>query len=58
MPDGTDWWKIILGLVLLIILLMIISPLLPVIIRVVFWILSLPFKLIKAIFKPRKRRNK
>lgn len=56
--EGNDWWKLILGLILLIILLVLLSPILPLVLSGIVWIIKLPFKLIKAIFKPKQKRKK
>ncbi len=44
--DEPDWFRIILGLLALIILLIIIMPILPKIFEIIIWIISLPFKFI------------
>lgn len=51
MPDDTEWWKILLAVVLIILLIVILFPVLPWIIKGLFWIISLPFKAIAALFK-------
>ena len=51
MPDDTEWWKILLAVVLIILLIVILFPVLPWIIKGLFWIISLPFKAIVALFK-------
>ena len=48
---GEGWWKIIVGLLFVILLLVIFMPLLPTLVNVVIKILMLPFKLIGAIIK-------
>lgn len=57
MPDDIPWWKIVLGIILLILLLMLLFPILPYIVKGVVWIVMLPVKAVKAIFKP-KNKNK
>ena len=49
--------KWILGLLALIILLILFSPLLPFIVKAILWVISLPFKLIGAVIKLFKRRK-
>ena len=51
MPDDTEWWKVLLAVVLIILLIVILFPVLPWIIKGLFWIISLPFKAIAALFK-------
>ena len=55
MPDDIPWWKILLGIVLLILLLMLLFPILPWLIKGIVWLL--PVKAVKVIFKP-KNKNK
>lgn len=59
--DGYEWWKILLAVLLLILLIVILFPILPWIIKGLFWIISLPFKAIAALFKSidkaRKKRK-
>ena len=49
--DGYEWWKILLAVLLLILLIVILFPILPWIVKGVFWIISLPFKAVAALFK-------
>lgn len=60
-----DTFKILLGILLLIVLIVALSPILPVVINVILtvlkaivtgiiWVITLPFKLLKAIFKKRE----
>lgn len=49
--DGMDWWKIVLMLLCLVVLLVALMPILPYIIKAVVWVILLPFKAIAAIFK-------
>lgn len=51
MPDDGEWWKILLAVLLIILLIIILFPVLPWIIKGLFWIISLPFKAIAALFK-------
>lgn len=57
MPDDIPWWKILLGIVLLILLLMLLFPILPWLIKGIVWLVCLPVKAVKVIFKP-KNKNK
>ena len=52
-PDKPDWWKIVIGVVLLILLLVVlqVTGILPLIVHIVGWIVLLPFRLIGGIFK-------
>lgn len=52
---GDDTWKLILAIILLLLLVMILWPILPFIIRVLIWIVCLPFKAIAAIVKACKK---
>lgn len=60
-PDDGEWWKILLAVLLIILLIIILFPVLPWIIKGLFWIISLPFKAIAALFKSidkaKKRRS-
>lgn len=57
LDDESNWWKILLGIILLVVLLIILFPILPWIIKFVFWIICLPFKAIGALFKAVKKRR-
>ena len=46
-----EWWKIILAVLALIVLLVLLWPILPPIINALIWLISLPFKALAAIFK-------
>ena len=50
-PDDLDWWKILLAVLALIVLLIIFMPILPYVIKAVVWVILLPFKLIGWIIK-------
>ena len=50
-PQSWDWWKILLGVLALILLVVCMAPVLPYIIQFVVWIILLPFKIIGAIIK-------
>lgn len=58
--EGYDWWKIVLAVILIVLLLIILAPVLPYILRVVVWLVCLPFKAIAALFKgvDNKRKRK
>lgn len=55
--SSNDWLKWVIAIVALIVLLPILVYLLPVVIKVVVWVISLPFKLIKAIGKLFKKKE-
>ena len=61
---GDKDWEKILGTILLmigiILIVIMLAPLLPVLIRLVIWLIALPFRLIRAMVKSLKniRRNK
>ena len=52
--DEINWGKIILAIILIIILLIIFYPILPYIIKFVVWLVMLPVKLVKSIFKKKE----
>jgi hypothetical protein len=62
-PDvtGLAWWQILLLLILVVFLLILLWPVLPYIIRFIWWLILLPFKLIglivKAIKKGKEKRK-
>lgn len=56
--SDTDWWKILLGVILLILLLIILAPVLPYIIRGILWLILLPFRAIGALFKTTKKGHR
>ncbi|MEG2540371.1 MAG: hypothetical protein RSB59_01160 [Clostridia bacterium] len=58
MEDDPAWWKILLGVIMLVLLLIILSPILPFIIQGLVWIICLPFKAIGALFKAIKNSNR
>lgn len=58
LDEETDWWKILLGVILLVILLIILAPILPYIIRGILWLILLPFRIVGAIFKAIKNKRK
>jgi len=55
--DEISIWKLLLGVLLGIILIIILAPLLPVIIRAIFWVIKLPFELIKLIVNGIKKKR-
>ncbi len=55
--SSNDWLKWVIAIVALIVLLPILVYLLPVVIKFVVWVISLPFKLIKAIGKLFKKKE-
>ena len=60
--EGADNWfiyllGIILGIIVLILILYVAGPILPYIIKGIVWIITLPFRAIKAIIKALKKRN-
>lgn len=58
MPSETDWWKIVLALLLVILLLVVLAPVLPYIVQGVIWVVTLPFKAIKGLTKRKKKSGK
>ena len=58
MPGETEWWKIVLALILLVLLIVVLSPVLPYIISGIVWLVGIPMKLIKSISKANKQRKK
>ena len=63
LDDGLDWWQIILAILLVILLVIILWPIMPYVIKGVFWVICLPFKLLGALFKSidkgvKKRKEK
>lgn len=64
-PDvtGLEWWQILLAILLIILLVIILWPIMPYIIKGVIWLICLPFKALKALFKSidqgvKKRKEK
>lgn len=51
MDDDINWWQILFSVVCFVLLLLILYPLLPIVVSVVFSLLMLPFKAIKEIIK-------
>ncbi len=57
-PATLDWWKIALGILLLVLLIAMLWPFLPLIAHGIVWLLALPFKAIKkACSKHRERKE-
>ena len=55
--EGTDWWKPIVTVLLGLVFLILLIPILPHLIKLVIWIVLLPFKLIVGLFKLFKRKR-
>ena len=51
MPDEIPWWQILLAIVLIVLLIIILFPILPYILKFLFWLICLPFRAIAALFK-------
>ena len=58
MPDEIPWWQILLAVLLIIVLLIILLPVLPYILKFLFWLICLPFRAIAALFKGIDDRRK
>lgn len=58
MPDEIPWWQILLAVLLIIVLLIILLPVLPYILKFLFWLICLPFRAIAALFKGIDNRRK
>lgn len=56
--DDVQWWKIIVGILLVIALLVLLSPILPYIIHGIVWLVSLPVKGISALVRMTKESIK
>ena len=62
-PDvtGLEWWQILLAILLIILLVIILWPIMPYIVRFIWWLICLPFKLItwliQSISKSVKKRK-
>lgn len=55
--DGMDWLKIILAVIMLILLIIILWPITPYVVKAIVWIITLPFKAISALIKAIKNRK-
>ena len=51
LDDGLEWWQIILAILLIILLVIILWPIMPYVVKAIFWVICLPFKLLGALFK-------
>ena len=58
MPSEWEWWQILLAIVLIVLLIIILFPILPYILKFLFWLICLPFKAIAALFKGIDNRRK
>jgi len=57
-PKTFQAWKLILAIVVIVILLILLAPLLPYILKAIWWIIALPFKAIKKICGKSKERKR
>lgn len=48
---GIDWWKIVLAIIALILLIVLLAPILPYVLKAIWWIITLPFKAIGRVAK-------
>ena len=65
LDDGLEWWQILLAILLIILLVIILWPIIPYVIKGIWWLICLPFKLLKLLFdaigksiKKRKEKKK
>ena len=58
MPSEWEWWQILLAIVLIVLLIIILFPILPYILKFLFWLICLPFRAIAALFKGIDNRRK
>lgn len=56
-PAQFQWWKIVLAVIMLILLIIILWPILPYIFNGIWWLICLPFKGISALFKSIKKSH-
>ena len=49
LDDGLEWWQIVLAVLLIILLVIILWPIMPYIVKGLWWLICLPFKLIKLL---------
>ena len=54
----TEWWQILIAVLLGIVLLVILMPILPYIVKAVVWVIMLPFRLIEWIIDSIKKRKR
>lgn len=52
-----DWWKIIVGILLLILLVIVLWPIMPYIVKAIIWVLLLPVKAVKSLINSVKKRK-
>ncbi len=52
-----DWWKIIVGILLLILLVILLWPVMPYIVKAIIWVLALPVKAVKTMIDSVKKRR-
>ncbi len=55
--DEPDWWMIIIGILLIILLVIFLWPIMPHIVKAIIWVLSLPVKAVKALIDSVKKRR-
>ena len=58
MPSEWEWWQILLAIVLIVLLIIILFPILPYILKFLFWLICLPFRAIAALFRGIDNRRK
>ena len=58
MPSEWEWWQIMLAIVLIVLLIIILFPILPYILKFLFWLICLPFRAIAALFRGIDNRRK
>lgn len=59
-PPATEfqWWKIILAVIMLILLIVLLYPILPYVLKGIWWLICLPFKAIASLVKSVNKKNK
>lgn len=57
MEEDSDWWNVIMAILFLFLLIFLLGPLLPCVLRGIVWILLLPFKAMKALMKSFKKKD-
>ena len=57
-PAQFQWWKVVLAVIMLVLLIIILWPILPYVINGIIWLICLPFKAISALFKVIKKSHK
>lgn len=58
MPSEYEWWKILLAVLIVVLLVIILLPVLPWIVKGLFWLIALPFKAIAALLKRVQEKKK